>query len=121
MHTVHPGNVAETKTLQAMLATVLQRFPIERVILVADRGLLSLDNIHHLTEMADKDANARKHRRMPRIGLITVSAIVATIGDADQIRPRRDLAAWLELTSPNKSRRHAAANGCDGSASRSSR
>jgi len=42
MHTVHPGNVAETKTLQAMLATVLERFPIQRVILVADRGLLSL-------------------------------------------------------------------------------
>jgi hypothetical protein len=52
MHTVHPGNVAETKTLQAMLATVLQRFPIERVILVADRGLLSLDNIGALTELA---------------------------------------------------------------------
>jgi len=54
MHTVHPGNVAETKTLQAMLETVLQRFPIDRVILVADRGLLSLDNIHHLTDMANK-------------------------------------------------------------------
>jgi transposase len=54
MHTVHPGNVAETKTLQAMLETVLQRFPIDRVILVADRGLLSLDNIHHLTEMANQ-------------------------------------------------------------------
>jgi transposase len=52
MHTVHPGNVAETKTLQAMLATVLQRFPIERVILVADRGLLSLDNIDALTGLA---------------------------------------------------------------------
>ena len=52
MHTVHPGNVAETKTLQAMLATVLQRFPIERVILVADRGLLSLDNIDALTSLA---------------------------------------------------------------------
>ena len=52
MHTVHPGNVAETKTLQAMLATVLQRFPIERVILVADRGLLSLDNIGALTDLA---------------------------------------------------------------------
>jgi hypothetical protein len=49
MHTVHPGNVAETKTLQAMLATVLQRFPIERVILVADRGLLSLENIREVT------------------------------------------------------------------------
>jgi transposase len=52
MHTVHPGNVAETKTLQAMLSRVLQRFPIERVILVADRGLLSLDNIDALTNLA---------------------------------------------------------------------
>src|SRR5690554_1313274 len=55
MHTVHPGNVAETRTLQAMLATVLKRFPIQRVILVADRGLLSLDNIGELTALADKD------------------------------------------------------------------
>jgi len=54
MHTVHPGNVAETKTLQAMLSTVLQRFPIQRVILVADRGLLSLDNIDALTALADQ-------------------------------------------------------------------
>ncbi|TDL74108.1 IS1634 family transposase [Palleronia sediminis] len=54
MHTVHPGNVAETKTLRAMLATVLERFPIQRVILVADRGLLSLDNIGELTALADQ-------------------------------------------------------------------
>lgn len=54
MHTVHPGNVTETKTLQAMLQTVLQRFPIQRVILVADRGLLSLDNIDELTSLTDK-------------------------------------------------------------------
>jgi hypothetical protein len=54
MHTVHPGNVAETKTLQAMLATVLERFPIQRVILVADRGLLSLENIGELTALAER-------------------------------------------------------------------
>jgi hypothetical protein len=54
MHTVHPGNVAETKTLQGMLQTVLQRFPIQRVILVADRGLLSLENIGELTTLADQ-------------------------------------------------------------------
>jgi len=54
MHTVHPGNVAETKTLQSMLQTVLQRFPVQRVILVADRGLLSLDNIEELTSLADQ-------------------------------------------------------------------
>ncbi|OSP51762.1 IS1634 family transposase, partial [Pseudoruegeria sp. SK021] len=54
MHTVHPGNVGETKTLQGMLQTVLARFPVERVILVADRGLLSLDNIGELTALADQ-------------------------------------------------------------------
>lgn len=54
MHTVHPGNVGETKTLQGMLQTVLQRFPVQRVILVADRGLLSLENIDELTALADQ-------------------------------------------------------------------
>jgi len=54
MHTVHPGNIGETKTLQAMLQTVLQRFPVQRVILVADRGLLSLENIGELTALADQ-------------------------------------------------------------------
>lgn len=54
MHTVHPGNVGETKTLQGMLQTVLQRFPVQRVILVADRGLLSLENIDELAALADQ-------------------------------------------------------------------
>lgn len=59
MHTVHPGNVAETKTLQAMLTTVLQRFPIQRVILVADRGLLSRENIGELTALAEQAQGGR--------------------------------------------------------------
>ncbi|WP_209428255.1 IS1634 family transposase [Pararhodobacter sp. SW119] len=54
MHTVHPGNVAETKTLKGMLSSVLERFPIQRVILVADRGLLSLENIGELTALAER-------------------------------------------------------------------
>lgn len=56
MHTVHPGNVAETKTLQSMLIQVLAQFSVERVILVADRGLLSLDNIAELTELTEVKA-----------------------------------------------------------------
>ncbi len=54
MHTVHPGNVGETKTLQGMLQKVLARFPVQRIILVADRGLLSLDNIGELSALADQ-------------------------------------------------------------------
>ena len=54
MHTVHPDNVSETKTLQGMLQKVLARFPVQRIILVADRGLLSLDNIGELSKLADR-------------------------------------------------------------------
>lgn len=39
-----------------MLTQVLAQFPVERVILVADRGLLSVDNIAELTESADVKA-----------------------------------------------------------------
>lgn len=53
MHTVHAGNVSETRTLKAMLDSVLARFDVERVILVADRGLLSLDNLAELAAVAD--------------------------------------------------------------------
>lgn len=48
-HEVFAGNAAETKTLLPTLATVLERFPqVRRLILVADRGLLSLDNLEAL-------------------------------------------------------------------------
>lgn len=53
MHTVHAGNVSETKTLKAMLDSVLKRFDVERVIIVADRGLLSLDNVAELAAVAN--------------------------------------------------------------------
>lgn len=48
-HEVFDGNVAETRTLLPTLSTVLKRFPsVRRLILVADRGLLSLDNLASL-------------------------------------------------------------------------
>ena len=48
-------------------------------------------------------ADAGRLMRIPGIGPITSSAIVATIGDAKQLRTGRDLAAWLGLTPLNKS------------------
>lgn len=48
-HEVFAGNAPETKTLMPTLTTVLERFPaVRRLILVADRGLLSLDNLDAL-------------------------------------------------------------------------
>jgi transposase len=51
-HEVFDGNTAETKTLLPTVETVLGRFPsIKRLILVADRGLLSLENLESLKAM----------------------------------------------------------------------
>jgi transposase len=48
-HEVFDGNTAETKTLLPTLTKVMERFPhIRRLVLVADRGLLSLDNLKAL-------------------------------------------------------------------------
>ena len=44
-HEVFAGNTGETTTLLPTLEKVLARYPIRRVVLVADRGLLSLDNL----------------------------------------------------------------------------
>ena len=43
------GNVAETKKLLPTIKTVTQRFKVRRVVLVAERGLLSLDNLEALS------------------------------------------------------------------------
>ena len=48
-HEVFAGNAAEAPTLKPTLAKVLARYPhIRRLIVVADRELLSLDNIEEL-------------------------------------------------------------------------
>jgi transposase len=44
-HEVFAGNSAETRTLVPTIEKVLARYPVRRVVLVADRGLLSLDNL----------------------------------------------------------------------------
>lgn len=44
-HQVHAGNMGEGSTLPPMIERTLKRYPIRRVVLIADRGLLSLDNL----------------------------------------------------------------------------
>ena len=52
-HEVFNGNTAEAPTLKPTLAKVLARYPhIRRLVVVADRGLLSLDNIEELAKLA---------------------------------------------------------------------
>ena len=53
-HEVFDGNAAETKTLLPTLKIVLDRFPtVKRLVLVADRGLLSLDNLEAIKALRE--------------------------------------------------------------------
>lgn len=51
-HEVFEGNTAEVSTLKPVIEKIVRRFPIRRVIAVADRGLLSIDNLAELQAIA---------------------------------------------------------------------
>jgi len=53
-HEVHPGNTAEAKTLLPMIRGLLVRYPLKRVVLIADRGLLSTANIAELAKLQEQ-------------------------------------------------------------------
>ena len=58
-HEVFAGNTAEAPTLMPTLKTVLERYPhVRRLIVVADRGLLSLDNIEQVSALKMPDGKA---------------------------------------------------------------
>jgi hypothetical protein len=50
-HEVFDGNTAEVTTIKAVIEKIVARFPIKRIIAVADRGLLSSDNLADLQEI----------------------------------------------------------------------
>ena len=47
-HEVFDGNTAAVTTLKAVIQRIVKQFPVKRVIAVADRGLLSTDNLADL-------------------------------------------------------------------------
>jgi transposase len=51
-HEVFGGNTAEVTTIKGVIEKIVARFPIKRVIAVADRGLLSTENLADLQEIA---------------------------------------------------------------------
>jgi hypothetical protein len=62
-HEVHPGNAAEAPTLLPMIRSLLARWPLKRVVLVADRGLLSLNNLREIDALqAELDAAGQSVR-----------------------------------------------------------
>lgn len=50
-HEVFPGNISEPKTVKGIIERLAERFPIRRMVLVADRGMISFDNLDELDAM----------------------------------------------------------------------
>lgn len=76
LHTVAPGNVGEASTVQAMLRQVLKRFAVKQLVLVADRGLLTLETLAELAQVGAETGvqvdfvmalSARRHATMKEI------------------------------------------------------
>ena len=76
LHTVAPGNISEASTLRPMLEHLLKRFDVARLVVVADRGLLSLDNIAQIRALARDNRrqvdfilalSARRYKAMPAL------------------------------------------------------
>jgi len=51
-HEVFEGNTAEVSTIEGVIHKIVKRFPIKRIIAVADRGLLSTENLADLQAIA---------------------------------------------------------------------
>lgn len=50
-HEIFEGNTGEVGTLKPIIETIVSRYPVKRIIAVADRGLLSIDNLQDLQAM----------------------------------------------------------------------
>lgn len=50
-HEIFEGNTGEVGTLKPIIHKIVQRYPVKRIIAVADRGLLSIDNLADLQTM----------------------------------------------------------------------
>jgi len=50
-HEVFEGNIAEATTVMGMVRSLAKRFPLQRVVVVADRRMISWDNLEQLEAM----------------------------------------------------------------------
>ena len=56
-HEIFEGNSAEVGTLKPIIEKIVERYPVKRIIAVADRGLLSIDNLQDLQAMRLPNGN----------------------------------------------------------------
>ncbi len=77
MHEVFEGNVGEPTTVKGVVRRLKERFPIRRVVLVADRAMISYKNLEEIEEQGLEYIVAVPARRFRRL-----------VGDLDALHER---------------------------------
>lgn len=67
MHEVFEGNVSEPVTVQGVVKRLRERFPVRRVVLVADRAMISYDNLDELERLGMEYIVAVPARRFSKL------------------------------------------------------
>ena len=91
-HEVYEGNTAEVKTLKNVIRRIVTKFPIKRVIAVADRGLLSTDNLTDLQSIKLPSGAALEF-------ILAVPGVIFRHKSASSFRHIRASGKGLKLTS----------------------
>ncbi|MCP4960329.1 MAG: IS1634 family transposase, partial [Actinomycetia bacterium] len=84
-HRVFDGNTADSATMPTVLADLQDRFGVGRIALIADRGLISADNLNLVTQAGFDHVIATRLRRDP-----TVAAVLNKATEED--------VEWVEVT-----------------------
>ena len=105
-HRIWQGNTGEAVTLKPVIEEVLAQLAVRRIVLVADRGLLSLDNLAQLQEMKVGGAKNPKARALEFILAVPgrrygeFTELLAPIHDTDCVNASAEVigeAVWNGL------------------------
>ena len=104
-HEVHPGNTAEAKTLLPMIRGLLARYPLKRVVLIADRGLLSTANIEELNKLQEQLKKDGRDVAVEYILAVPAARYGDFAGDLQKLNKGQDASkAWCAETKWGDSR-----------------
>ena len=98
------GRAALNAAFPAVLARLVDRLPAVLIDTLRDQwsGLTELDKRiseieRRLGQWMKQDAAVKAIAEIPGVGLLTATAAVATLGDANTFRSGREFAAWIGL------------------------
>jgi transposase len=98
-HQVHPGNTAEAGTLLPMIESLLARWPLKRLVLVADRGLLSLNNLQEIEALQQRLREAGREVQLDYVLAVPAARYSEFKTELQQLHAEHDSAqAWVGET-----------------------